>query len=256
MKMCCNIFLVVRTASSRLPRKALLRIKNKPLIKILLGRIRIKKVKKIVICTTNQKTDDKLVRLLQDCNVKIFRGDENNVLYRIYEAARKYKISKFVVVEGDDLFCDPDLIQKTWDLLSKTDYEFIVWNGLPFGVSPTGIKTKKLKMLIENSVINSDTGWGEFIINSGYFKVGKLTPDNQKLLRPEIRLSVDYPEDFNLAKKIISKLPNKFCLEDIIDLFDTNPQLLKINASVKKKYELNFKKKMIKVLGPKMGGPR
>ncbi|MEX2060288.1 MAG: acylneuraminate cytidylyltransferase, partial [Nitrosopumilaceae archaeon] len=68
--MCCNIFLVVRTASSRLPRKALLRIKNKPLIKILLGRIRIKKVKKIVICTTNQKTDDKLVRLLQDCNVK------------------------------------------------------------------------------------------------------------------------------------------------------------------------------------------
>lgn len=246
----CVVFVTVRTTSIRLPKKALLQIKERPLIKILLDRIsESRQIKKIVVCTTNQKSDDVLVKFLQSNKIEVFRGDNVDVLNRLYLAAKKYKAKQFVVVEGDDIFCDPELIDKTCKKLSKTDYEFLTWKNLPFGVSPLGIKTNKLEDLIKNKKIkNTETGWGRFIIESGLFKVGQLSPDNRKLIRPEIRLSIDYKEDFQLAKKIIESLPEKFSLQNILNLLDKNPSWLNINEQVKKKYERNFTKKMTKLV--------
>lgn len=248
--MSCVIFVTVRTASTRLPKKALLKVRNKPLIKILIDRIRTSKnTKKIVVCTTDQKSDDVLVQFLQDNDIKVFRGDNVDILNRLYLAAKRYKANQFVVVEGDDLFCEPSLIDKTCKILSQTDYEFVKWENLPFGVSPVGIKTDRLAALVKNKVTkNTETGWGQLIIKSNLFKVGHLIPDNRKLLRPEIRLSIDYMEDFKFAKKIYENLPSRFLLIDIIKLLDKNPKLLKINESVKEKYKKNLTKKMSKII--------
>lgn len=245
----CIIFVTVRTASTRLSRKALLRIKNKPLIKLLIDRISTSKnINKIIVCTTKEKSDDELVEYLQNNGIQVFRGNNVDVLKRLYLAAKKYKIKNFVVVEGDDLFCEPRLIDKTCEELSKANYEFITWKNLPFGVSPIGIQTKKLETLIKNKLTrNTETGWGRFIVESGFFKVVQLEPHNKKLIRPEIRLSIDYIEDYLLAKKIYGNLPATFSLIDIINLVDKNPTWLKINQSVKKKYEKNFLKKMMKI---------
>jgi spore coat polysaccharide biosynthesis protein SpsF (cytidylyltransferase family) len=251
----CIIFVTVRTASTRLPKKALLKIRNKPLIKILIDHIRSGKyIKNIVVCTTNKKSDDELVEYLQNNNVEVFRGDSIDILNRLYSAAKKYKADQFVVVEGDDLFCDPFLIEETCKKLSQNKYEFLYWEDLPFGVSPLGINTQKLCILMKSKKIkNTETGWGRFIIESGLFKIGKLKPDNKKLIRPEIRLSVDYKEDFYLAKKIYENLPTRFSLIDIIKLLNKNPNWLKINESVKKLSEHNFEKKRIKVIIKKKG---
>ena len=47
------VFITVRTASKRLPKKALIKIGQKPLIQILLERIKkSKNIEKIVVCTT------------------------------------------------------------------------------------------------------------------------------------------------------------------------------------------------------------
>jgi len=245
----CIIFVTVRTASTRLPQKALLKIKNKPLIKILIDRIRTSKnIKKIIVCTTDHKSDDKLTKFLQNNNVEVFRGDAIDILSRLFFAAKKYKAKQFVVVEGDDLYCDPSLIDKTCERLCQTDNEFLMWENLPFGVSPIGIKTDRLSILVKNKLTkNTETGWGQFIIKSGLFNVGRLRPNKKKLMRPDIRLSIDYKEDFELAKKIYENLPEKFSLTDIIEILDKNPEWLKINESVKKKYEQNFKKKMTKI---------
>src|SRR3990172_185880 len=215
--MYCPIFVVVRTGSSRLPGKALLKIGGKPLIKILIDRVSNSKIPNlIVVCTTNKKSDDKLSIFLRSVNIEVFRGSEKDVLKRLYQAGKKYKTKWFVVVEGDDIFCDPELIDKTC-------------KKLPLGVSPIGIKTKSLQKLIEKKINkNTDTGWGQLIIESNLFKVGKLNPPSKKLARPQIRLTIDYKEDFELAKKLLEKLPEKFSLLDLIDILDKNKEWKKI----------------------------
>lgn len=221
-----------------------MKIHNKPLIKILIERIKNIRNTKIIVCTTTDKTDDILVKYLHKNHVKVFRGSTNDVLSRLYEAAKKFRLRQFVVVEGDDIFCDPDLIKETWDNLSKSNNEFVYWDKLPFGVSPLGIKTNKLCELIKNKeTTDTDTGWGKFIIESSIFKIKRMIPTDKKLRRPEIRLSVDYIEDFKLVKKIHENLNNHFSLKDIIYILDKNPDWKLINEGAMKKYKKNFEKK-------------
>ncbi len=254
----CIIFLTVRTASTRLPNKALLEIDHIPLIKILIDHIRTSKYgKNIVVCTTRDKSDDNLARFLQNNDITVFRGDNMDILNRLYLAAKKYDVKQFVVVEGDDVFCEPLLIDKTCKKLSENKYDFLYWENLPFGVSPLGIKTKKLeKLILAKKTKDTETGWGKFIIDSGFFKVGKLRPQNKKWIRSDIRLSVDYPQDFALVKKIYENLPPQFSLTNIIELLDNNPKWNKINESVKEKYKQNFEKKMTKIALKKRKGSK
>lgn len=158
----CTVFVTVRTASSRLPKKALLKINEKPLIKLLIDRIKTtKNIAKIVVCTTTEESDDELTELLLKSQIDVFRGDNKDILNRLYLAAKKYQVEEFVVVEGDEVFCDPDLIKATCKKLQNTNYEFLSWQNLPFGVSPLGIKTKKIELLIKRKINKStETGWG------------------------------------------------------------------------------------------------
>jgi len=243
----CTIFVLVRTQSERLRRKALLKIKEKPLIKILLDRLKDKQ-RELIVCTTNMPSDNKLVNFLKRYNFKVFRGEKSDVLFRLYSCAKMFKKNEFVVVEGDDLFCDSNLIDLTCKEIRKKDNELIVWDGLPFGVSPTGIKFQKLEKLIkENAIKNIETGWIKFLIDSKIFKVKRIKPKDKQILRPEIRLSIDYKEDLVLAEKILQSLSEQSTLKEIIELFDNHPEWLKINIDAKKKYEDNFRKKMAKI---------
>jgi len=241
----CTVFVTVRTASSRLPKKALLKIKERTLIRLLIDRIKTtQNIGKIVVCTTTEKSDDELTDLLLKSQIEVFRGDSIDILNRLYLAAKKYQVEEFVVVEGDDIFCDPFFIQITCSTLTKSNSDFIIWKNVPFGTSPYGIKTAKLKLLIDKKgTKNTETGWGKFIIESGLLKVETLEPEDRTLIRPELRLTVDYKEDLELATKIYENLHGDFSLKDIITILDKNPQWVKINESINSKYQENFESK-------------
>lgn len=243
--MSCVVFITVRSVSTRLPKKTLRKINGKPLIQNLVERLsKIHSVKEVIVCTTIEKSDNELVEFLQKIGVKTFRGSSMDILGRLHQAALKWKLQHFIVVEGDDLFCDSDLIEKTCKFLKKSNYEFIYWKNLPLGATPLGIKTKPLFQLIKKfSTKNVETGWGDFIIKSGVFKIGALKQKDCRLERPEIRLTIDYPEDLQLARKLIKNLPINFSLLDIIKILDENNEWQKINEKVKQKYRKNFTSK-------------
>ena len=241
-----TIFLIVRSNSSRLEKKALRKIGGVPLILILNKRIQ-KKNREIIVCTTSAKSDNKLCSILRKNRIKFFRGYEDNILGRIVDASKEFKIEKCVIVEGDDLFCDPKIIDKTFREINSSKAEIVIWNELPFGTSATGLKLKKLKKIVkENDTSKIETGWIKYLIETKLLFVKTLSPKNQKIRRPEIRLSVDYKEDLALARKLIRMLPERFTLEGIIDIFDKDDKISKINESVKEKYQKNFEKKRVK----------
>ena len=79
------VFVTVRTASKRLPKKALRKINEKPLIQILADRIqKSKSIKQLIVCTTKLKSDDHLVKILKKNKVSVFRGDNVDILNRLY----------------------------------------------------------------------------------------------------------------------------------------------------------------------------
>ena len=82
------IIVQARATSGRFPDKVLQRIKNKTLIEILIHRLKqSKESKKIVIAIPKNSKQKKLYNHLKKLNLKIFQGDESNVLDRYYKVS-------------------------------------------------------------------------------------------------------------------------------------------------------------------------
>jgi len=243
------IFIPVRLSSSRLPGKALKTINNKPCFQLLVDRVkRTKNIDLIVLCTTKNPVDDKLVKLAEKLNIFWFRGSEIDVLKRYLDASKKLGVDYIVNVDGDDIFCEPELIDLTVKILQTKNYDFVVWKNLPLGVSPVGLKVDALKKICKlKNTENTETGWGKFFTETGLFQVKYLDPPRSELKNQNIRLTLDYPEDFELFKKIYENLKEPFSLKDIIQLFRKKPSLMKINENVKEIYWKNFSNKSTEV---------
>ena len=59
--------------------------------------------------------------------------------------------------------------------------------------------------------------------------------EDPKLFKPNMRLTVDTPEDFMVIKIIFDELYNDrkiFSLQDIVQFLEAKPEILKLNANI------------------------
>jgi spore coat polysaccharide biosynthesis protein SpsF (cytidylyltransferase family) len=199
------------------------------------------------LCTTIRPEDSVFATIAQKCGVQCFRGSERDILDRFLNAALKYDVDFIVNVDGDDIFCDPELIDKTAETFQKTGASFVKWNGLPLGASPIGFKFEALKKANQmKDESNTETGWGAYFTDTGLFDVMYLEAEDEELRHPEIRMTLDYPEDLRFVKEIFNKLysPGKvFTLKEILMLLKEEPRLAEINKGVQNKYWKRFKQR-------------
>ena len=239
------IFITVRTGSTRLPKKCLLKIKGLTTIQHLIRRIKRSKLAEIIVlCTTRLKEDDVLCRIANKEKIKYSRGNVTDKLERWRGAAEKFDVEFFVTVDGDDLFCEPELIDLAFKQYEKEKPDFIYGDGVkgvdvPCGAFTYAIKTKALKKACEmKDTKDTEMMWAYFK-DTGLFNCQKLKGVEKIYKRPEIRMTLDYPEDFKFFKNVIenlSKEKREFDLKDIIDYLDRHPEVIKINQDLQNKF--------------------
>ena len=110
-----------RMRSDRLPSKAVLRLtEKKNILQFLLARLKlIKNADEIVLTTGNSNVNDPIEKFAKKENIKVFRGDENNVLKRFYDASIKTQADIIVRITGDNPLSDPFLIDKCISIFKK-----------------------------------------------------------------------------------------------------------------------------------------
>ena len=107
-----------RSDSNRFPEKIFKKINNTTIIELILKRLKIsKKIKKIIVATSNNHSDDKLTKYLIKKKINIFRGKLDDVVDRLYKASRGNKY--FIRINGDSPLIDPKLIDKMIDIFKK-----------------------------------------------------------------------------------------------------------------------------------------
>lgn len=239
------IFLSVREKATRLPKKVLLNIKGKTVTEHLIDRLKKAKLADlIVLCTSVHPDDTILVDIAKRAGISYFRGSEDDKLDRYLKAAQKFGVDFIVVVDGDDIFCDPVYIDKAIENFSRTNADFITAKDLPLGAASFGVKVEALKKVCEMKTEEDTEVWGGYFTETGLFKVEYLEVE-EELRHPDIRMTIDYPEDFEFIKEIFDRLysPNRvFSLKEIMDLLKANPQLININKDAQKAYSEHLKK--------------
>lgn len=246
----------VRTSSSRLPSKTLSLIRGKRVIEHLIDRLgQVRLADQIIVCTSIEPGDDILECIAMDRDVYCFRGSLDDVLSRWLGAAETFNVDRIVEVDGDDLFCDPELIDLAIRQMHESPSDLI---KPPDGLVPGGftgcLSVSALRRACEIKDTIDTHNWMPFFIDTGLFKVDDLRVTDKIFFAQGIRLTLDYAEDLEFFRKTFDELnmdSNNVPLRNILQFLIERPELPWINLFRHQDYEANrsrFSAPKIKVL--------
>lgn len=239
------IFITVRTGSMRLPGKELKIIDGITTIEYVIKRMKYSRLAdKIILCTTTKKKDDVLIEIAKNNNIGYFRGSENDKLDRWKGASEKFNIDFFCTADGDDLFCEPKLIDMAFEQSERNNSDFIQSKKVICGSFTYGLKVNALKKVCELKDTDETEMMWVYFTETGLFQVEELENVPNKFYRSDIRMTLDYIEDFRFFHAVINKSKNidsYLSLDEIIEIIDKNPFIKEINYFRQKQWADNQK---------------
>jgi len=231
------ILITARMKSTRLKEKVLKPIMGKPMLYHMIERLRLAKIpEKIIVCTSTVKQDDRLEEFAEKEGVECFRGHPDDVLLRMRDAAEEHDVDRIVSCTGDNPFVDPEYIDKLIRFHESEGNDYSKVDGLPFGTFSYVLNAEAVEHACKIKDVVDTEVWGGYFIESNLFRWSVLSVKDKEVYWPELRLTVDTPEDFHLIKEIFNCLYSRFTvfsLHKIIELCRENPRLMKINSNIK-----------------------
>lgn len=110
-----GIIVSARTASRRLPGKALLPLNGHPMVLFLLERLKPLRSGKLVFATTDLASDDDLAGAVAKADVPVFRGSADDLVARHVAAAAAFGFDSVGRVTGDCPFVNAEMVDYCLD---------------------------------------------------------------------------------------------------------------------------------------------
>ena len=242
-----------RVGSTRLPHKMTLPFyKNLSIFEIIINKL-INNFPNIniILATSINEENDVLVEkaLLKGCVV--FRGDENDVLKRIYDAAINFQISRIIRVCADNPFLDILELKRLLLFINdkNLDYASFLVNGIPsikthFGFWAEYVTSKALLKVMEltQEVIYHEHVTNYIYENQNLFNLDFIMPNPKIKNQNNIRMTLDTINDYKILSHIYLNVHNlhgkNFGIDEIISYLSDNKthmesMLLEINKNFK-----------------------
>lgn len=238
-----EIFVQARMGSTRLPGKVLKKVSERPLLDYLMERLgQAREVYGVVILTSTQKADDVIECFCREKKIACYRGSEDDVLDRYYQAAFQRKPDGIVRVTADCPLVDPevldDVVREFKDNYPTFDY---VSNSLkrtfPRGLDVEVFSFQALEKAWREAKLPEER---EHVTLYLYQHPELFSLKNVKHV-PSLaqhRWTVDTLEDFALVSLILEHLyPSNphFRLDDVVKLLKQHPAWVKLNAHIEQK---------------------
>lgn len=230
-----------RMTSSRLPGKVLMPAAGRPMLEILIRRLRkVVHLNEIVVATTVNADDDPVAALAEKLGVGLFRGSEEDVLSRVLGAARQYKADIIVEITGDCPLIDPAIVGQVIDLYLNVHCDYASNVGpvtFPIGMDAQVFSTELLSRADREGKTQEDREHVSWYIrhHPKLRRVNFSAP--QELYWPELGLTLDEKSDYELLKNIVEHFSPDlyFSCGEILNYLRQSPELLKINQDVARK---------------------
>jgi spore coat polysaccharide biosynthesis protein SpsF len=225
-----------RMGSIRLPGKVMKVIDGKnPSLQYTINQLKsCKLLDKIIVATTNLPEDDVIENYLTNLGIDVFRGSSDDVLDRYFQCAKYYNLSSIVRITADCPLIDPDIVEEGIKLFQSKNYDYVT-NTFP-RTFPDGNETEIFSITaLENSWKNAKLPSERehvtpyFKNNVNLFHTANFSYDDNI---SHLRWTIDYDEDFELVKILISKINLRpVHLNEILKILDSEPELIKINQN-------------------------
>jgi len=232
-------FIQARENSNRLPRKVLRKIHGKPVLQHVVERVSLSRlIDRVVVVTGNSTTNKGIIDLCKKYDYEVFSGDDEDVLLRFIQAIDFLNLNqedRIIRITADCPLIDSMIIDLAIESHNKSLYKYSntsLEDFLPDGLDVEIIDIDLLKEINMVALEPSDREHVTKLIysNDSLYSVNKVRFDHTF---PNIRLTLDYEEDFLLIKKVFDILSldrPKFGLEDIVTLYQNSPEIFELNT--------------------------
>lgn len=230
-----------RMGSTRLPGKALADIEGMSMLARVVDRVRrARTVNRVIVATTTKAQDDVLAVHARDLGVDVFRGDEDDVLDRYYQAALQHHLDIVVRITSDCPLLDPGVLDDAVRplLVSGSCVEYSS-TGLQ-RTFPRGMDVEVVPFLTLAQVWRDAKAAHERAHVFPYihehperFSTYSVMDDVD---HSHMRWTVDTPEDLTLVRQVYRELGTRaFTWRDVLTILERRPELLQINEHVRQK---------------------
>ena len=212
MKIVCTI--EARMSSTRLPGKVLMKAAGFTFLEHIVKRLSIVKlIDEIVIATSINPKDDKIVELAKSQKYKFYRGSEEDVMSRVLNASKMVSGDIIVEITGDCPMIDPNIVEQMINIFLKNDADYVSnakCRSYPDGMDVEVFSHQALK---KSSLITDHPKDREHVTlhiqnNPKLFScINVIAPP--ELYWPDLGLTLDELSDYKFIKIIIDNLYKK-----------------------------------------------
>lgn len=230
------IIIQARLGSTRLPGKVLADICGQPMLARVVERVRLARTaQQVVVATTSAAHDDELARFCAAHGIECFRGDENDVLDRYFQAAKKFEATTVVRITADCPLIDPQVIDRVTEIFQQGGVDYAS-NTLET-TYPDGLDTEVFSFAALEQAWREATKTSErehvtpYLRNSGKFRVRNVAND-LGVSFADHRWTVDEPADLEFVRAIYRNLNgHAFGMCDVLALLEKDSALKKTQGT-------------------------
>lgn len=226
-----------RVDSSRLYAKPLQQVGKHRILELLLNQIKKSTlINEIVLAISENPGNEAFVNFAKVHKLKFIRGNDKDVLKRLIDGAKYVNADVVFRITSENPFIYLEKI----DLLIKNhienNFDFSYIHNVPLGVGYEIINLKALEISHKFGSRRHRSELCSLYIkdHKDSFKIHRLEIE-KALQRPEMRLTVDSPQDLwvaRLIQKSIGKGGVPIQLQRIISFLDKNPNISRINSDI------------------------
>lgn len=222
-----------RCGSTRLPNKIFKKIGIQTVLQTHVSRIlKANTIDLLIIATTDQPTDDPVFKFCKKQKIMCYRGSENNVLQRFFEAASLVSPDYIIRLTSDCPLIDPVLIDEV--------VNFTIDNNLDYGSNtlvesfPDGQDIEVFtNSALSNAYLNANKKYEfehvtPYIKENSTFCKGELFKSDNYFSGQDfskVRLTIDQDEDLEVIEDLVSQLGYEKSWKEYTDHYINNRKL-------------------------------
>ena len=234
-----------RSTSSRLPGKVLKPLAGAPMIIRQLERIsRANRLDRVVVATSDDPSDDDLVRVVADAGYEHVRGSLDDVLGRFLVAIDAHQPEVVVRLTADCPLICPSVIGLVVERFHSSSADYVSNTMQPTYPDGLDVEVTTAKALQEVATFSVDIHEHEHVTLGIYRRTDRFTIEN--VIDPEgranshLRWTVDDPADLEFVSQVYDRLYAQECeYDDILSLLDKHPEILRTTADAPRNAALN-----------------
>lgn len=230
-----------RMGSTRLPGKVLREISGRPMIDCVVDRARqMSETRETVVATSTLDREEPLVSHLEEREIPVVRGPEQDVLARYVQAAEARDAEVVVRITADCPLLMPAVSDRVFRAFRESGCDYAsntLDRTYPQGLDTEVLSAETLRRVDQEA---SDPADREHVTryvrrHPEDFEVRSVTDDTD---RSDLRWTVDEELDLQFVRRVYGALGDKAIeatYDDVLDVLEAHPEWTAINQGVEQK---------------------